>query len=240
MSVNPDWKGMFHRDKYARERIIKAARLSLPLLKKDAVVLDVGAFEQHLKWLLPSSVEYLPLDSYPFPGNIYIDLDGEYSLPKSDCIFLLETLEHLANPNLVLRSVKESLSPEGILVVSLPNESTLYHRCRGLFLGIMDGGCFGYPGKHLHLPSLKQSREFLRQFFLIVEERYYISPTAEGSSSRFLKSILPLIPDGVHQFLANVWPSFFSRGFIFLCKPSCVKRNIETNAKDTSSHPKTE
>jgi len=117
-----------------------------------------------------------------------------------------------------LEAIKDSLASGGRVVVSLPNEATLFHRIRCL-LGTVDAECFASQGKHLHLPNLRQCRTLLSSCgFQIVEEEYYISLSFQSSRQKWLKSLCFLLPESILQLLANAFPSLFARGFIFACR----------------------
>ena len=187
----------------------------------ELLILDVGCFTQEAKKYYPPWVRYLGIDAASYHQETkVVDLNhGFLPIPCSHAL-CLETLEHLLDPMDTLRSISESLSHGGYLVVSLPNEATIFHRIRSL-LGTVDAECFSGEGKHLHLPSLSQSREFLRkiQELELQKELYYISPTACGTRGPVIVGkILSLIHPHIHQFLADRFPSLFSRGFIFLLK----------------------
>lgn len=210
---------MYRKDRYARDRVMKSARLLLPYLKDDDLVLDVGCFTQEARKYYPPWVKYLGIDEKAYhPETRVVKLHhGFEPIPCSHAL-CLETLEHLLDPTDTLRSIYDSLHDSGYLVVSLPNETTLFHRIRCL-LGTADPQCFSGEGKHLHLPSLSQTRRLLTNCnFCIQKELYYISPTACGSNQEWVGRILACIPDSIHQFLADKLPSFFARGFIFLLK----------------------
>lgn len=212
------WQRMYQRDKYARDRVMKSARLLLPFLKDGETILDVGCYTHEAKKYFPRTVKYIGLDVTAFHAQTQVvDLNHGFSPVPCSHALCLETLEHLIDPEDTLESLSKSVSDSGAIVVSLPNESTLFHRIRCL-CGTVDAGCFSAEGKHLHLPSLKQSRAFLSKWFDIVLERYYIAPSAVGSSHQWLGRILCLIPDGFHQWIADKFPSLFARGFIFLLK----------------------
>lgn len=209
---------MYHKDKYARDRVMKSARLLLPYLKEGDTVLDVGCFTHEAKKYFPRTTRYVGLDATAYhPQTKVVDLNFGFEPVLSSHILCLETLEHLVAPAKALESLDDSLAPCGALVVSVPNEITLFHRIRCL-CGIADAACFASEGKHLHLPGLKQARKFLTTRFDIVLEQYYIAPSAIGSSQQWVGRILSLIPDGIHQWLADKFPSLFARGFIFLLK----------------------
>ena len=217
-STNSLWKDMYRKDKYARDRVLKAACLLRQYVKEGDTVLDVGCFTQETRKYFGKFVTYIGIDQKAYhPETRVMDFNHGFAPISCKGALALETLEHLVSPIDSLESIHKSIYDDGFLVVSLPNEATLFHRIRCL-LGIVDAGCFQYPGKHLHLPSLKQCRNFLSVLFDIQKELYYICPTAYNSQQRWVGQVLSLIPDGVHQWLADSYPSLFARGFIFLLK----------------------
>ena len=214
---------MYRKDKFARDRVMKSARLLLPYLKDNDLVLDVGCFTQEARKYYPPWVRYLGMDGEAYhPETRVVDLHHGFEPIPCQHALCLETLEHLLDPKDTLGSIVKSLPKDGYLVVSLPNEATVFHRIRSL-LGIVDGECFSSEGKHLHLPSLKQAIDFLRSNpeLSLQKELYYISPTGCGSRGglgQVAKFFLSLIPIRIHQLLADKVPSLLSRGFIFLLR----------------------
>ena len=198
---------------------MKSARLLLPYILGNETILDVGVYTWEARKYYPRSITYVGLDEKAYHAKTkVVNLNHGFDPIPCNHALCLETLEHLVDPEDCLESIAKSVGDGGAVVVSLPNESTLFHRVRCLF-GIVDAQCFSGEGKHLHLPSLKQSRTFLSaRFFDIVSEKYYISPTAYGSQQQWVGRIASLIPDFVHQWLADSFPSLFARGFIFLLK----------------------
>lgn len=217
-TANTPWHLMYQRDKYARDRVMKSARALLPYLTDNDLVLDVGCFTQEAKKYFPPWIKYLGIDQVAFhPQTQVVELNhGFQPIPCKACL-CLETLEHLIDPGDTLESIYNSLLPDGVLVVSVPNEATLFHRLRCL-CGTVDAGAFVGEGKHLHLPNLKQSRRFLSTRFDILSEQYYISPSACNSTQEWVGGIMRLVPDSLWQWLADKFPSLFARGFIFLLK----------------------
>lgn len=204
------WPDLYN-DPYAVKRIQNSVELAQ--VQEGMSVLDVGCHRKELLNYLPTPIHYCGLDA------IYGDkLDGGFEVGSNyDRIFCLETLEHLQFPDSTLIAIKHHLLPNGLAVISLPNEATLFHRVRALF-GVVDAECFSEKGKHLHLPSLKQATTFIQRHFEIVRTGYYISPSAAHSQQAWLGKWLRILPDSVWQRLADVRPSLFSRGFIFVCK----------------------
>jgi len=223
-STGSPWSRMYKKDLYARDRVMKSARLLLPFLnpddKRPDTILDVGCFTFEAKKYFPRAVTYIGLDQKAYHKDTrVVDLDHGFEPIPCDHALCLETLEHLHDPYDTLVSIYKSMKVNGYLVLSLPNEATAFHRIRSLF-GIVDADCFSSEGKHLHLPSLQQSRKFVRSIpgLELQKELYYISPSACNSKSPWIGRILSLIPDSIHYYLANNFPSLFARGFIFLLK----------------------
>ena len=227
---------MYRRDKYTRDRVMKSARLLLPYVKEGETILDVGCFTWEARKYFPRDMKYIGIDQKAYHKETKVmDLHHGFTPIPASHALCLETLEHLLDPGDVLEALSKSLLGSGSrLVVSLPNEATIFHRIRSL-MGVMDGECFAGQGKHLHLPSLKQSRLFfLSASWVIEKEEYYISPSAFGSRSAWVGRILSLIPDCIHQFLADKVPSLFSRGFIFLLKKATPESNPSSQAPEQS------
>lgn len=211
------WQDMYRKDLYARDRVMKSARMLLPYLKDTDTVLDVGCFTQEAKKYFPRTVNYIGIDQKKFhPKTQVVELNHGFTPISCHHALCLETLEHLLDPEDTMEAILDSLQPNGVVVISLPNETTLFHRIRSLF-GVVDADCFASQGKHLHLPSLKQSRAFLSKKFHILNQAYYVSPSACGSKQAWVGRMLKILPDSFHQFLADRFPSLFARGFIFLC-----------------------
>ena len=211
-----NWPGM-ENDPDAQARIKKACDM---LDAKDGMkILDIGCHKQEALAYLPPKAFYTGInDTVLVPGTVRMNIDGGFRLDqKADRILCLEVLEHLECPLGTLEAIQSVLQDDGVLVVSLPNEATLFHRIRCL-LGIVDQECFVYGGKHLHLPSLSQSRAFLRKEFQIVEEAYYISHCALGTRQEIVANLIRVLPKQFLELLANVLPSLFARGFIFKLK----------------------
>jgi len=210
------WNNMYRLDSWTRERVVKSVRLLLPHLKEGETVSDYGCFTQFARYLLPKYVKYIGYDSFSYSHHTHLlDLDRPQSLADTDHALVLETLEHLKYPRRFLSSLAGIV--RGFVIVSLPNEATLFHRVRSL-LGTPDADAFSEGYKHLHLPNLKQARCLLSHDFDILDEVSYICPTACNSQSLLAKRILCLIPVPLQSYLASKFPSLFARGVIYLLK----------------------
>ena len=108
----------------------------LPFIPRDAKrILDVGCgqggFASKLKELLGAEVwgiEYVPAAAEVARRHLDRVLVGDVmqrldQLPDCyfDCITFTDVLEHLIDPYRVLLEMKQKLSPEGVIVASIPN-----------------------------------------------------------------------------------------------------------------------
>jgi SAM-dependent methyltransferase len=147
----------------------------------------------------------------------HLDVDDLPISDKFDIIICTEVLEHLINPVNMVENIKKLTKDGGIVLISLPNENTVYHR----IMSLLGKGIDMYPFelfKHLHLPTISQSRHFIGRHFEIIKEEYYINPSAKASRTEWLGKVLTVIPDAFWMMLAKWWPGMFARGIILLCK----------------------
>src|SRR3990167_5160237 len=230
-----NWVDMYD-DPYAVARVKKACELLQKHCPRGTVV-EVGSFEELARKFLPLRYDYFPFDckSYTQATNL-IDLEHSFNLIPCDAVLCLEVLEHVKNPHKILNRLCRFVKQKGILVISLPNEVTAFHRLRAL-AGIVDGACFERsPFKHLHLPSLSQSRAFLEQSGKIIDFWPYINSSAKGSrQATWVGPLIRLLPDWVWQALAHWLPSLFARGWIFVLKPH--QNALVSDCKPAASSP---
>src|SRR3990167_6997032 len=112
------WSEMYIRDKYARDRVMKAARLLLPFLKDNDTILDVGCFTQEAKKYYPPWIKYLGIDQAQYHRDTkVVNLNHGFEPIPCAHALCLETLEHLIDPLDTLKSIAKSLSDTGMLVV---------------------------------------------------------------------------------------------------------------------------
>lgn len=105
----------------------------IPRSDKRPKILDVGCAEGRLlKAFSDSGCECFGIEHPAYPTKRFIDRDritylrndlGSIQLEKGsfDLIFLWHVLEHMDDPNIVLRSLTGLLSPRGLLILSVPN-----------------------------------------------------------------------------------------------------------------------
>jgi hypothetical protein len=183
------------------------------------------------------TITYIGLDEKAYhPQTKVVNLHHGFEPVPCSHALCLETLEHLIDPQDALESIYNSLADHGALVVSVPNEATIFHRLRCL-CGTVDADSWASSGKHLHLTNLTQARKFVSKQFDIVSEQYYISPSACNSRQVWVGRILTCIPDSIHQFLADKMPSLFARGFIFLLKKKGQQLKVAGDVRQTFARP---
>jgi len=154
-------------------------------------------------------------------------------IPKVDCVFMLEVLEHLhANPVAVIRRLRSVLRENGVLVVSTPNMMCLGNRGRMLLnrkLKHMDYPPFalddsdhGFGHDRIYMP------EELREYFLAagfpdVETNYQLHffgisehkgwlRRARAAGVMAVKNLMPSLRDGIVMFGYNRPRSGFTNG----------------------------
>lgn len=94
-----------------------------------------------------------------------------------DCIVCSHVLEHVHNPKDMLIKLKDALKPDGLLLLSLPNATSMlrYHfgeNWRGL-----------EAPRHLSIPSMYQLKAYLEEMGFSVKQRQLnVFPTAVESS----------------------------------------------------------
>jgi len=227
-SYNLQYGDMYEADKYVKLRFRIYKSLLNPFLKNNVKLLDIGCYTADLLKLLPKYIDYYGIDYDETALEIAkkrgakvikLDLENE-QIPlnqKFDIIVCTEILEHLKDPEKILIQIKRLLKEEGVVIISLPNECTIYHRLKVLFGKGIDGTGFA-PHYHLHFPTMKQNTEFVSKHFEIIKKCYWIH-TDVGSK---IGCLLAKIPDNFWMRLSNLYPSLFARGIIYLVKNKIV------------------
>ncbi len=150
------------------------------------------------------------------------------NLGKFDCIICSHIIEHLYEPQQLLMQLRRNLSPNGILVVGLPN--ILFWKYRLRFLA----GNFKYikgtpldPG-HMRFFDWKTSRQ-------LIEEAGYeiVSMCAEGNFPLlFIRKLIPVFAQKIDRIAIKLRPGVFGVQFIITARSRIDKLsvNIDTVA----------
>jgi 2-polyprenyl-3-methyl-5-hydroxy-6-metoxy-1,4-benzoquinol methylase len=207
------------------------------LVGADQEVLDIGCGEGALAAelkangnrivgidSLPAVPETAGLDQY-----LSADLDrgigpvlGRLGGKKFDCVLLLDVLEHLRQPELLLQQCRSVLRDNGRLIVSLPNVANITVRLSLL------AGRFSYTERgildrtHVRFFTLRSARQLLEQNgWDIVGRRTTVMPfeLAIGLSPT------GLIARMLNQLLAaatRLWPSLLGYQAVFVARKGCA------------------
>ncbi len=196
LNYNPgNIRSLFNRIEfyYIRMRWRRERRFVKKFIKEDALLLDVGSgsalflnecrnmkieaegIEKHIDLKFNKGnyhgIYQLDVESDPLPENRY------------DCVTLYHSLEHMREPSMVLRKIRNTLKNNGILLIQVPNiDSWQFRAFKGRWF-------------HLFLPyhTFHFSRETLTKMlkkhgFSIISIRHFSNRwNAEGWSASILK-----------------------------------------------------
>ncbi len=116
---------------------------------------------------------------------------------KFDFIFCGDILEHLLDPEGVLKEMIKLLASKGMIVISLPNIAQIEFRLK-LLLGSFEYGEAGVLDKnHLHFYTDKTARELIADINL---------------------KIIDFYPSGTIVSFINIFPKLLAPQLIFVCQ----------------------
>jgi SAM-dependent methyltransferase len=173
--------------------------------KMDCRVVGITCSEAEAALAAPSLDEVLVCDL------------NSFELPETDrfdCIICSHVLEHLFQPAETLKRLRRALSPDGTLIVALPN--VLYWRQRLEFLRgnfkYTDGGLMDRT--HYRFFDWSAAQELLTESGYTVEEA-----VADGGLplSRFLSRAGG---EGINRAALRISPGLFGFQFVFVCRPN--------------------
>ena len=218
----------YHKDKFARMRFDIVFSILTEFMNEGVKVLDIGCYDGAMLEILKKGTEKidyigvdgdeLALEIAQLKGARVMNINFEFEkLPFEhnyfDMVIMGEMLEHLRDPSQLMTQAKDMVKPNGVVLISLPNECTVYHRFKMLLGKGIDGMGF-QPGYHMHFPTLQQNKEFVSRYFKIIKEEYWYHLGVGG----FAEKIIDKIPAKVIKFLVKTWPALFARGVIYLCQ----------------------
>ena len=238
MTENPDLHyGNLEQDPYVRKRLQQYLAYIIDHIAHETTILDVGGYMGDMLLLLSQNCDkhfiYHLVDfddkaleiaeqrgAYTYKVHFDTESIDKYFPGKQfDVILCTEVLEHLLDPHRHLAKIKELLQDNGLCIISLPNENSIFHRLMSV-IGCGVDQCAFELYKHLHLPTIAQSRKFVSRYFKIEVISYYINPSLKGSRGSGFGKILMFFPDAFWDFLAATMPGLFARGVIFKLKKS--------------------
>lgn len=199
---------MRQEDNQILARNEKIANLIQKFAPTGAEVLDIGC---GCKTLSKFVMNYTGVDIEDYGLKIRhfykVDLDNEWLLFDAhsfDVIVCSEVLEHLFNIINLLKDMQRILKPEGILIITLPNELTIDRRIKLLFSKTLK---IDIDHKWIFTPE--QARELIvnnLKMKLIYEDNFF-----SCSGGRIL-------PISLRNKLANKYPNWFSGSKIMVFK----------------------
>ena len=128
--------------------------------------------------------------------NAYLlDLERQTPLGLYDLVFCLEVLQQVRDPESVLSRLAGLVTPDGELVLSLPNEFHLLRRL-AILAGRADFG--DTTDSHIKFFTPKRAEALARRLGLLVRERVYTSlvPPGWGPLTSLGRAVATLWPSG--------------------------------------------
>ncbi|HOX96078.1 MAG TPA: class I SAM-dependent methyltransferase [Candidatus Woesebacteria bacterium] len=169
--------------------------------KKTTIFVDVGCGDGVYEKLLPKSTtsrmksigldfsgQQLKKASVFFQETHKVDFDSEnIPLPDktADLILCSEVLEHLFFPEKIIKEMHRVLKPHGLLIITVPNFSSLQTRTAIFFTGSSPMVNYSKNKEHIRFYSVKDINNLLKGKFVIKQKR------------------------GISSFLFDYWNSIF-------------------------------
>jgi len=198
-----------------REFIKNKYILVSKLIKPNSSVLDIGCNKAEIQEFLPN-VSYYGIDinksvveELKKKGlKVYCaDLNkNRLSLKKKfDYVLLLDILEHVVSPIILIGKSKKMVSNEGYIIISLPNDYHFFNKLRFLFNKEITPAFIQYG--HLHIFPIKSGKKLLEDNGLVILKTIDLPPTTPK-----------FIPKFIMKLLVKISRNNFSRNVIYLTK----------------------
>ncbi len=190
-------------------------------------LLDVGCADGYLSRLfaargfLVTAIDAPPSRERKLAAGIrFLEADLDRGLPPVDGPFDFvvcgDVLEHLRDPEILLREIRSRLAAGGKLVASLPNSGNIYFRLNVL-LGKFpqhDRGLFDRT--HLHFYMWKGWNDLLgRTGFQVTTARQSVIPFSLMLPNR---AGLAGVLESIYAFAARAWPTLFAYQFVVVAE----------------------
>lgn len=134
-------------------------------------------------------------------------------LGKFDCIICSHVLEHLYHPHQLLKSLHDCLTPQGALIVALPN--VLHWRQRLQFLR----GNFKYTEGGLMDQTHFRFFDWETAHILLQESGYHVKDALADGTFPLpgFRQVLPSLSNWIDRAAVKQFPGLFGFQFIFYC-----------------------
>lgn len=197
-------------------------------------VLDVGAGTGELSLILAArGYEVTAVERYPLEdaaaGQIEFhqaDLDEGFPPLKGayDWILCADVLEHVREPQLLLRRLHALLTPGGVILASLPNSGHWYFRLHVLFGSFPQHDKGLFDRTHLHFFMWRNWVDLFQQAGYILDRPGVTAPPMELRFPRSAGSLWLKCADTVSMALATAWKELFAYQFIVVARPAVSGR----------------
>lgn len=213
----------FNKTPYETHKIV------FDLIPPNKIILDVGCatgyFADQLreKKCVTYGVEVdenAAFHARKFCKKVYIEDVTMFSLSKThhrfyDYILLLDVLEHLKNPLIVLEKLKIYLKKKGKIIVSVPNFAHISVRIN-LLLGRFNYSEFGILDKnHIRFFTKESFLELFKIAGLRLEKLDY---SADFGQIPFLGRILKRLDKKAQYLITKVFNSLLAVQFVAICR----------------------
>jgi 2-polyprenyl-3-methyl-5-hydroxy-6-metoxy-1,4-benzoquinol methylase len=197
--------------------------LLVKLVEPNKTVLDIGCSKGFLgKKLKEKGCIITGIDSNKedliearkyYDKTLLLDINKENISGKYDIIILGDVIEHLSEPERILKNIKKNLNENGYLLISVPNIVNIYARLKILF-GNFDYGEKGIFDKtHLRFFTLKSFKSLINNSgYSIIRVEFSPIPiylVFPNASEYLLKQI-----NSLFNIITKLYPKLFAYQFI--------------------------
>lgn len=202
---------MDSHETFVINKLKEVAKLVVPKSK----VLDIGCDNGKLKNFL-IECEYYGLDLDKDLINQLVkrgikakqmDLNKDellFKQEKFDYIMMLDVLEHIVNPEKLLKDAEKRLKDNGKMIITLPNDYHVLNKIRFILNKPLTEDPFA-PYGHLHYFSIKDGEKFLKKNGFKILKKIPIPPVKPSA-----------IPQSIKNFLGKNFPQAFARDILYL------------------------
>lgn len=198
----------FHRRHYSTHQVM--VRILKQIISPTSAVLDLGCNTGYLGEQVGEGLwtgverdpntrpvlEKIPVYNRVITGDLEHFNFSQFAKESFDVVLMADILEHLINPEHVLREILSVIKPGGKVVISLPNVANWQIRLSLMFgfftykdVGILDR-------THVHLYEKHSARRLVESNGLRIRRMIFTS-TFFGIVIRFLPCLGPLLGHGI-------------------------------------------
>ena len=145
--------------------------------------------------------------------TIFLDITKDAPIGKYDVLILGDIIEHLPNPEKVLRNLKRNLKRRGYILISVPNGANIYSRIK-ILLGNFDYEEKGIFDKtHLRFFTLKSFKGLIRKSGYSVKHLDYSPIPLYLAFPKAPKKLLSIC-NILFNMLSKLRPQLFAYQFV--------------------------